>query len=135
MAERTSTRKQAREQRAELMKRNDFNPAVRAHIRERDGERCVLCGRPGREVHHILPRAQGGLGTADNGICLDGPCHHQAHRQPQVQKQLQRFRERILLPYYGLADADEHVSVQAIEDLRALQEAELVSLLPLRKMK
>ncbi|MBL0386037.1 HNH endonuclease [Tumebacillus sp. ITR2] len=132
MAERTSTRKQLREERAALMKRNDFNPTVRAHIRERDGERCVLCGRPGREVHHILPRAQGGLGTADNGICLDSSCHHQAHRQPPVEKQLHRFRERILLPYYSLSHPSQHVSVERIEELRALQEAGHLSLLPPR---
>ncbi|WP_109688564.1 HNH endonuclease [Tumebacillus permanentifrigoris] len=133
MAERTTTRRETREQRAEMMRHNDFNAAVRAHIRERDGERCVLCGKPGREVHHILPRAKGGLGTADNGICLDNTCHHQAHRQLNVEKQLLRYRERHLLTYYGLTHPAQHVPIERIENLRALQEAGCVSLLPLRR--
>lgn len=132
VAEPNMTRRQSREERAAMMKQNDFNAAVRAHIRERDGERCVLCGKPGREVHHILPRAQGGLGTADNGVCLDGICHHQAHRQPTVAKQLQRFRERHLLPYYGLSDPHASVPIARIEELHHLQEAGLVSLRKLR---
>jgi ferredoxin len=96
------TKRQAREKRQATSKRNDFSALVRAHIRERDRERCVLCGKPGREVHHIISRAQGGLGTADNGVCLDAVCHHQAHRSKQVEKQLLRYRERVLLPLYGL---------------------------------
>jgi 5-methylcytosine-specific restriction endonuclease McrA len=135
MTGRATTRREAREQRAEAMRRNDFNADVRAHIRERDGERCVLCGRPGREVHHILPRAKGGLGTADNGVCLDSSCHHQAHRQPHVEKQLLRFRERRLLAYYGLTDSAQHVPVAEIERLRAMQEAGSVCLLPLHSLR
>jgi len=69
----------------------------------------VLCGRPGREVHHIKPRGQGGLGTADNGICLDAACHHQAHRSPQVARQLARYRERVLLPHYALAGPEAYI--------------------------
>ncbi|WP_157721713.1 HNH endonuclease [Tumebacillus avium] len=111
----TLSKRRQREQRQEQTKRNDFSPLVRTHIRERDRERCVLCGKPGREVHHIIPRAQGGLGTADNGICLDAGCHHQAHRSKQVEKQLLRYRERVLLPLYRLA-LGEYVWLDPLPD-------------------
>lgn len=129
-------RKPARQEsaeRREQSKRNDFSVAVRAHIRQRDGERCVLCGKAGREVHHILPRALGGLGTADNGVCLDSSCHHQAHRSKGVEKQLERFRARVLLPYYGLTDSSQSVPEQWIEELVLLQEQGLLCFRPLRK--
>ena len=106
---RTKTRREEWEARQEQSKRNDFSPLVRAHIRERDGERCVLCSKPGREVHHILPRVQGGLGTVDNGVCLDHECHVKAHRSQKVEKQLMRYRERVLLPYYGLSHSHEFI--------------------------
>ncbi|MGB8956639.1 MAG: HNH endonuclease [Tumebacillaceae bacterium] len=106
-----------REQLRERIKGNDFSVAVRAHIRERDDERCVLCGRPGREVHHIIPRAQGGLGSADNGVCLDSTCHHQAHRSKAVERQLARYRERVLLPYYGLTQASDYLPDAVIDQL------------------
>ncbi|TCP53947.1 HNH endonuclease [Tumebacillus sp. BK434] len=111
----TPSKRRQREQKQEQTKRNDFSTLVRVHIRERDGERCVLCGKPGREVHHIIPRVQGGLGTADNGVCLDAVCHHQAHRSKQVEKQLLRYRERVLLPRYGLAPG-EYVWLDPLPD-------------------
>jgi 5-methylcytosine-specific restriction endonuclease McrA len=117
-----------REQLRERSKRNDFSVAVRAHIRERDDERCVLCGRPGREVHHIIPRAQGGLGSADNGVCLDSTCHHQAHRSQAVERQLARYRERVLLPYYGLAHASDSLPDAVIDELLEHQRQRLVCL-------
>ena len=117
-----------REQLRERSKRNDFSAVIRVHIRERDGERCVLCGRPGREVHHIIPRAQGGLGSADNGVCLDSTCHHQAHRSKSVERQLLRYRERVLLPYYGLSPADSHLPDAVIEQLLEQQQQGLVCL-------
>ena len=107
--DRISTRREAREQRQLVSKRNDFSALVRTHVRTRDKERCVLCGRPGREVHHIIPRADGGLGTADNGVCLDSICHHQAHRSKQVEATLRRYRERVLLPLYGLTDPAQYI--------------------------
>ena len=36
---------------------------------------CVECGRPGRHVDHIIPRAQGGTDDADNLQTLCASCH------------------------------------------------------------
>lgn len=110
------TRRESRERLREQVKRNDFSASVRAHIRERDEEHCVLCGKPGREVHHIIPRAEGGLGTVDNGVCLDASCHHEAHRSKQVAKRLLRYRERVLLPLYGLRSPGEFLWIDPLPD-------------------
>ncbi|HEU4965551.1 MAG TPA: HNH endonuclease signature motif containing protein [Bacilli bacterium] len=116
MGDRVSlTRREVREREREESRRQDFSALVRAHVRERDQERCVLCGKPGREVHHIIPRAQGGLGTADNGVCLDARCHHEAHRSKQVAKRLLRYRERVLLPVYGLSSPSHYVWLDPLD--------------------
>lgn len=66
---------------------NDFSPAVRALIMERDGHRCVVCGRFLGEVaniHHRRLRSQGGTGAAENGITVCGSgtmgCHGKIHQ-------------------------------------------------------
>ena len=98
--------------------RHDFSAAVRAHVRARDGERCVLCGKPGRDVHHIIPRMEGGLGTPDNGVCLDPACHHLAHRSKNTALALVRYRQRVLLPLYGLADPGPYVWLDPLPEER-----------------
>jgi len=57
----------------ELLTRDRFREAVFA----RDGHKCVMCGQPGQDAHHILERRlfpDGGY-YLDNGATLCGPCH------------------------------------------------------------
>lgn len=55
---------------------------IRQQILERDGHRCVLCGRRGRlEVDHIKPLAWGGNNDPDNLRALCRDCHFQATRE------------------------------------------------------
>ena len=54
---------------------DDFTPAERELILERDGYKCVTCGlgrESGLELHidHIKPRSLGGQGTLENGQTL-----------------------------------------------------------------
>ena len=59
-----------------LLSRDDF----RAQVFARDRNRCVCCGRPGQDAHHILERRlfpDGGYYLA-NGATLCGPCHLKA---------------------------------------------------------
>jgi len=53
----------------------DFTPALRKQIFERDGYKCVICGRgrkEGVEIHadHIKPKDLGGKATLENGQTL-----------------------------------------------------------------
>lgn len=59
------------------MTRDDFRNAVF----ERDGHKCVICGDPAQDAHHILerrlfsdPEEFGGY-FIDNGASVCGPCH------------------------------------------------------------
>lgn len=48
-------------------------------VRERDGGRCVVCGFPHVQVHHIVFRSQGGRHDPENLVCLCAECHGLVH--------------------------------------------------------
>lgn len=75
--------------RAILLPRDAFREAVFA----RDGGRCVNCGSPAQDAHHILERRlfpDGGY-YLDNGASVCGPCHMRAE---QTLLSPERLRER-----------------------------------------
>lgn len=50
--------------------------SARAITFERDGRRCVVCGRSeALSIHHIKPRALGGRNHSSNLVTLCRPCH------------------------------------------------------------
>ena len=49
--------------------------AVKQAVMERDGGRCIICGRPGNPWCHYISRAQGGLGIEQNIVTLCDKCH------------------------------------------------------------
>ena len=58
--------------------RKEFSKTLRWKVMERDGFRCVKCGRSAAdgivlEVDHEYPRARGGMATMENGqtLCFD----------------------------------------------------------------
>lgn len=48
---------------------------LRKSIMHRDCGICRICGRPGNEVDHIIPKSRGGLDDPDNLQCLCIECH------------------------------------------------------------
>lgn len=59
-------------------------PAVRAAVLARDRHRCAApgCGSARfLEVHHVVPREEGGSNQADNLVTLCGRCHRFAHEK------------------------------------------------------
>lgn len=61
--------------------RDLFWPAISWYIKERDGEKCVDCGATGNlEVHHIIPRKDGGSDHPANLKTLCHDCHWKYHR-------------------------------------------------------
>lgn len=67
-------------------------PATRAIVLARDGRRCrgcgELCGEGEADVHHLIPRAAGGLDDPANLITLCDGCHAAHH--PNLQGTLAR---------------------------------------------
>lgn len=54
--------------------------ALRWQALQRDGHRCVRCGKRGQlAVHHVVPLAEEGVLTLDNLTVLCEPCHRAAH--------------------------------------------------------
>ncbi len=57
-----------------------FSPSMRWKVLERDGFKCVKCGRSaadGVKLHadHIYPKSRGGMATLDNGQTLCDECN------------------------------------------------------------
>lgn len=59
--------------------RQPINRTLRRLINQRDGERCLLCSKPGRlfELDHIVPWSAGGPDTSDNLRIVCHPCNHE----------------------------------------------------------
>lgn len=52
----------------------------RKAIYRRDGYRCALCDSTRfLQIHHVVPRGQGGTDSPHNLICLCSDCHALAH--------------------------------------------------------
>lgn len=61
---------------AEKQPRHSFDSKVRISVNRRDRHKCQMCGaRNDLEIHHIKPRADGGLDDLDNLILLCRSCH------------------------------------------------------------
>jgi 5-methylcytosine-specific restriction endonuclease McrA len=63
-------------------------PAVRRQVLARDRHRCQSPGCPHTrflEIHHKIPRAQGGSHDPENLITLCSACHARVHRHPASQ--------------------------------------------------
>lgn len=44
-------------------------------VDERDHHRCVICGSPYIQHHHVIFRSAGGSDTPENLVCLCSGCH------------------------------------------------------------
>ena len=53
----------------------DISPAVRREVYNRDGGRCVICGRTDVQTAHYISRARLGLGIPENLALLCVSCH------------------------------------------------------------
>lgn len=72
-----------------------ISAAVKRHVYERDGGRCVLCGSIyGLPNAHYISRAQGGLGIEKNVVTLCPECHReydQTEARPEIKDELQKY--------------------------------------------
>jgi hypothetical protein len=62
--------------------RSTIPPAVRRQVLDRDGHRCTTDGCTATrflEVHHLVPRADGGSNRPENLVTLCHRCHRAAH--------------------------------------------------------
>lgn len=89
-----------------LMTRDEFRNAVF----ERDNHKCVICGDPAQDAHHILERrlfSDGGY-YLDNGASVCGPCHIKAEETTYT---AQTIRDSALIKNVILPDHLYHDQV------------------------
>ena len=55
--------------------------AVREAVRVIYDDKCAICGKPAREVHHIRPKHLKGKNHPRNLILLCNDCHDEVHRK------------------------------------------------------
>lgn len=92
-----------------LLTRDQF----RELVFERDRNKCVICGEPGQDAHHIMERRlfpdEGYY--LDNGATLCGPCHMEAERTTISVRQIMEainVGSPVLPPHlYGDQDYDK----------------------------
>lgn len=75
---------------------DDFTPELKKRIFERDGYRCVICGRTEKEgyelhVDHILPKDKGGKATLENGQTLCSICNFRKKNYNQTESGKKMF--------------------------------------------
>jgi len=61
--------------------RTTIPPSVRAEVLARDGHRCRCGATRFLEIHHVVPRAEGGANRPDILITLCNRCHRFAHAE------------------------------------------------------
>ena len=57
-------------------KSTDISQKTKLIVYERDGGRCIICGRVGNPNAHYIPRSDMGLGIEQNVVTLCRDCHH-----------------------------------------------------------
>ena len=74
-----------------------FPESLKAEIRKRANFQCCWCRRPSDsytvEIHHIIPKADGGGNTEENAAPLCPNCHDTYGGNPQKRKQIRERRD------------------------------------------
>ncbi|MBP9043120.1 MAG: HNH endonuclease [Spirochaetes bacterium ADurb.Bin218] len=75
---------------------DDFTSELKRLILERDGYKCVICGRTEKEgyelhVDHILPKDKGGKATLENGQTLCSICNFRKKNYNQTESGKKMF--------------------------------------------
>jgi HNH endonuclease len=70
-----------------------FSDAIKTKIRRRSHFSCCLCHSLGVEIHHIIPEADGGQDSEENGAPLCPSCHETYGANPEKRKFIREARD------------------------------------------
>ena len=70
-----------------------FSEQTKLTAKRKSNFRCVVCGEPFVEVHHIKPQHEGGDDTLDNAVPLCARCHDLFGENPAKRKQIREMRD------------------------------------------
>jgi Restriction endonuclease len=70
-----------------------FSEKVKLEVKRKSAFRCVVCGKPFVEIHHIIPQKDGGKDILDNAAPLCAYCHDLYGGNPEKRKQIKQMRD------------------------------------------
>ncbi|WP_363297405.1 HNH endonuclease [uncultured Veillonella sp.] len=83
-------------------KKNDMElEKIRPKVIERDHRKCILCGAPYEEIHHIKYRSAGGKNNIENLCCLCWHCHRVKIHSGAHPKEYRKALQGILKERHG----------------------------------
>lgn len=86
----------------------EIKPDVKTRVYERDGHKCVWCGKyvdKSCACAHFIPRSHGGLGIDENILTLCSSCHSEFDNGNH-RNEMKTVFERYLKSYYGVLNSD-----------------------------
>lgn len=95
---------------------DDFDEAMKAEVKKRDGFRCVVCGLGAQDgvelqVDHIMPRSKGGKAELDNAQTLCGSHNYRKNKLGQLEFGADMFRR---LKNKAKASSNSHDDAEAV---------------------
>lgn len=80
----------------------DISFKTKQNVWERDGERCIFCGRHDAMPNaHIVSRAQGGLGIEENIVTACVSCHYKMDNSAERKQYLEQAEAYLRVHYPG----------------------------------
>ena len=70
-----------------------FSERTKKIVKQKACFRCAICHNPFVEIHHIIPREEGGHDTEDNAAPLCAACHDLYGGNPDKRKQIREMRD------------------------------------------
>ncbi|MDR0591346.1 MAG: HNH endonuclease [Candidatus Nomurabacteria bacterium] len=70
-----------------------FSEKLKLEVKKKAAFRCVICHEPFVEVHHIVPKKEGGTDAADNAAPLCATHHDLFGDNPSKRKQIREMRD------------------------------------------
>ena len=70
-----------------------FSEKIKEEVKKKAGFRCVICQEPFVEIHHIVPKKEGGEDTIENAAPLCSRCHDLYGDNPTKRKQIRQMRD------------------------------------------
>lgn len=98
---------------------SDFSEATKAQARRLAFFKCCYCHeRPGDDVHHVLPKEEGGSAELDNAILLCVQCHADYGHRFEKRAQLRQARDH----WYEIVERRyAPVALHQVEEFNALR--------------
>ncbi len=70
-----------------------FSEAIKLEVKKKSDFRCVVCGMPIVEIHHIIPQEENGPDKIENAVALCAHCHNIYGGNPTKREELIRLRD------------------------------------------